>query len=102
MMTEAEYAKELADKLRSGDLWLSGPEPVEPAAAAMIAMALSAVAKDLDGRDFYELCQQYRHERHDPQVSIAFERLKDYIKTGRLPWPSYDLSSAAPHEGEKK
>jgi hypothetical protein len=42
----------------------------------------------VDGRNFYELCQQYRHARHDPVAE--FDAIRNYIKTGRLPWPSYE------------
>lgn len=45
-------------------------------------------APNVDGRDFYELCQQYRHARHDPIVE--FTALQNYILTGELPWPSYE------------
>ena len=41
----------------------------------------------LGTRDFYELCQDYRWE----QVHAAkeFAIIKDYLLTGKLPWPSY-------------
>ena len=42
----------------------------------------------LNSRDFYELCQQYRHERID--AAPQFEAIKKYILTGELPWPSYE------------
>lgn len=42
----------------------------------------------VDGRDFYELCQQYRHARHDPVAE--FDAIRDYIKHGQLPFPSYE------------
>lgn len=54
------------------------------------------VAPNVDGRDFYELCQQYRHskeiESHPslPNTPRAFNNLREYIKAGRLPWPSYE------------
>ena len=51
---------------------------------------------NLDGQDFYELCQQYRHSNEIPphpslpNVVQAFDNLREYIKTGKLPWPSYE------------
>lgn len=49
-------------------------------------------APNVDGRDFYELCQQYRWERLDPVPQ--FEALKEYIRSGKLPWPSYEEDDA--------
>lgn len=42
----------------------------------------------LEGRDFYELCQQYRHCQVD--AAKEFEAIKEYIRSGKLPWPSYE------------
>ena len=42
----------------------------------------------LETRDFYELCQQYRHQKID--AATEFELIKEYIRTGKLPWPSYE------------
>ena len=47
----------------------------------------------LDSRDFYELCQQYRWERGD--AAPPFEAIKTFLRTGELPWPSYDTEEAA-------
>ena len=49
----------------------------------------------VDGQDFYELCQQYRHSREMMPNGLfntvqAFNNLREYIKTGKLPWPSYE------------
>lgn len=69
------------------------------------------MAPNVDGRDFYELCQQYRHAKEImphpslPNVVQAFNNLREYIKTGKLPWPSYEAEScdATPsYEGEKQ
>jgi len=55
--------------------------------------------KKLDSQDFYELCQEYRWSRrvlphpNMPTPSQAFERIKDYLLTGKLPWPSYETSA---------
>lgn len=62
--------------------------------AAQRAEERRTVAPDVDGRDFYELCQQYRHSReivpHGHVNTVqAFDNLREYIKTGKLPWPSY-------------
>jgi hypothetical protein len=43
---------------------------------------------NVGGRDFYELCQQYRWAKHDPLAEFA--ALQEYVKTGKLPWPSLD------------
>jgi len=43
----------------------------------------------VDGRDFYELCQQYRHAKHDP-VS-EFDAIREYVRSGKLPWASYEI-----------
>ena|SRR5690348_2122484 len=59
------------------------------------------VAPHVDGRDFYELCQQYRHSKEImphpslPNTVQAFNNLREYIKTGKLPWPSYESDSPA-------
>lgn len=58
------------------------------------------VAPHVDGRDFYELCQYYRHSKEImppglPNTVQAFNDLKEYIKTGKLPWPSYESPSPA-------
>ena len=44
--------------------------------------------KKLESRDFYELCQQYRHQSAD--AYFEFEAIKKYLLTGELPWPSYE------------
>ena len=43
---------------------------------------------NVEGRNFYELCQAYRHASVDPIPQ--FEALKTYITTGKLPWRSYE------------
>ena len=48
------------------------------------------LAEKLETRDFYELCQQYRHSLIGAD---EFNAIRDYIKTGNLPWPSYDAST---------
>lgn len=55
------------------------------------------LAPHVDGQDFYELCQSYRHSRELmpnglPNTVQAFNDLRTYIKTGKLPWPSYESS----------
>ena len=51
---------------------------------------------NVDGQDFYELCQQYRHSKEImplpsiPNTVQAFDNLRRYIKTGALPWASYE------------
>lgn len=68
-------------------------------ARAIFDQAVSAptrtVAPHVDGQDFYELCQQYRHAKEMmpfgvPNATQAFNNLREYIKTGKLPWPSYE------------
>ena len=48
----------------------------------------------LESRDFYELCQEYRHSQEGregmPTPGECFENLKKYILTGELPWPSFE------------
>jgi len=44
--------------------------------------------KLLESRNFYELCQEYRWEKGD--AAERFEAIKEYILTGKLPWPSYE------------
>lgn len=66
-------------------------------AACAISAAQQTVAPNVDGRDFYELCQTYRHSKElmpygTPNTVQAFNDLRGYVKTGRLPWPSYDIS----------
>lgn len=58
------------------------------AVLAMLNEAPSATLPNLDGQDFYELCQQYRHARID--AVDQFNAIIKYIKTGELPWPSYE------------
>ena len=41
----------------------------------------------LESRDFYELCQEYRWVKVD--AATQFQAIKDYLLTGKLPWPSY-------------
>lgn len=53
------------------------------------------LAPNVAGRDFYELCQQYRHSKEMmpygvPNTVQAFKNLQEYITTGKLPWPSYE------------
>ena len=43
---------------------------------------------DPNSRDFYELCQEYRHAQ--PDAGPQFKALKEWIRTGVLPWPSYE------------
>ncbi len=43
---------------------------------------------NLESRDFYELCQQYRTCPVD--AANEFEAIKEYIRSGKLPWPSYE------------
>ncbi len=50
--------------------------------------ALEEISERLDKRDFYELCQEYRHAPVD--AAPQFEAIKTYIRTGALPWPSYE------------
>ena len=81
------HAVNWADTRLMMDAWLQARAP----RAEVVPLR---VAPDVDGRDFYELCQQYRHSREMtphgmPDTVQAFGNLRDYIKTGRLPWPSY-------------
>jgi len=65
------------------------------------AFAVSAMAApNFDGRDFYELCQQYRHARHDPVVEFA--AIIQYAQTGALPWPSYEDDAATDDTADKE
>ena|SRR3990167_1328122 len=63
---------------------------------------------NLDGQDFYELCQQYRHSKDIPphpslpNVVQAFDNLREYIKTGKLPWPSYERTDEVHGEVKEK
>ena len=54
-----------------------------------IVVDLIGLKDKLERRDFYELCQQYRHAQHDPVAE--FEAIKNFLMTGELPWPSYDF-----------
>ena len=60
-------------------------------------------APNVDGRDFYELCQEYRHSKEImphpslPNTVRAFDNLRDYIKTGKLPWLSYEDDTPISH-----
>jgi hypothetical protein len=81
---------------------LAEAEYQEALAAVNAAQRAEAVAPNVEGRDFYELCQAYRHApdgipRHPslPNAVVAFASLKEYLKTGKLPWPSYE-SDAGP------
>ena len=56
--------------------------------ASVYKSALESVADRLERRDFYELCQEYRHTPLD--AAQQFEAIKSYILTGALPWPSYE------------
>ena len=52
--------------------------------------------QNLDGQDFYELCYRYRHATEVPvhpgmpSVVEAFEDIKTFIRTGKLPFESYE------------
>ena len=46
------------------------------------------LAEKLESRDFYELCQEYRHASVD--AASQFEALKHFLLMGKLPWPSYE------------
>ena len=89
-------ALETMRSCRAADLSRYGLYPVPP--QDLIDRIDSALASptqgavQMDGRDFYELCQQYRHAKHDPVTE--FTAIKEYIATGRLPWPSYDAPAA--------
>lgn len=52
------------------------------------APASAIKTPNIDGQDFYELCQEYRHARID--AAPQFNALICYLKTGELPWPSYE------------
>jgi hypothetical protein len=50
---------------------------------------------NVESRDFYELCQRYRHSQehfpHGLTPTQTFEDLKEYIRSGTTPWKeSYD------------
>jgi hypothetical protein len=48
---------------------------------------------NLNGRNFYELCQRYRHSKDGtgmPGPAECFEDIKKYIRTGELPFPAYE------------
>jgi hypothetical protein len=54
-----------------------------------------APAINVESRDFYELCQRYRHSQewfpHGLTPSRTFEDIKKYIRCGETPWKeSYD------------
>lgn len=62
----------------------------------------STVAPNVDGQNFYELCQQYRWAKEMmphglPNVVQAFDNLREYIKTGKLPWPSFEGDAPDAH-----
>ena len=61
------------------------PEAVE----AKVRAAVTDKMKEMvSGRDFYELCQQYRHSVIGAQ---EFEAIQQYLIRGILPWPSYEI-----------
>lgn len=75
----------------------------KPMWAARLRVAVQSVPEaakpgNVDGRDFYELCQDYRWERGDG--GAKFEAIKKYLLTGELPWPSYDSGSPQSQEGK--
>jgi len=49
---------------------------------------MSVLERRLDGRDFFELCQQYRHATGTG--AVEFEYIRRYLLTGKLPWPTYE------------
>lgn len=65
-------------------------------ASAVVSETTQTVAPNVDGQNFYELCQQYRHSKEImphpglPNTVQAFDNLREYIKTGKLPWDSYE------------
>lgn len=64
-------------------------------AATALEQHPSARVPNVDGQNFYELCQQYRHAQEmmphgSPNVVQAFDNIREYVKTGKLPWPSYE------------
>jgi len=71
-----------------------GIMPSIPHPAAVEAKVRAAVTEKMkemvNGRDFYELCQQYRHQPIDAQKE--FEAIQQYLIRGILPWPSYEIA----------
>lgn len=82
-VSDSEVAFDLPNEDYDKLVALLGDAHPEPGSSA-----LSATRPSFEGRDFYELCQQYRHARHDPVAEYA--AIIRYIKTGKLPWPSYE------------
>ena len=68
------------------------------AAQTKSAVTMTTSGPNVDGQNFYELCQAYRHAvdvmPSQPGMPIAvaeaFQHIIDYIKTGKLPWPSHE------------
>lgn len=61
---------------------------LDAAAAALFAAPVpERGASDIDGHDFYELMQAYRHAQ--PDAAAEFRAVRQYLRDGTLPWPSY-------------
>ena len=79
------------ERYRKGmENWKATAEAKDREFAALRAEvdAQGTFTPNLEGRDFYELCQQYRHARID--AAAEFGALRQYLRDGTLPWPSYE------------
>lgn len=58
---------------------------------------------NLDGRDFYELMQGYRHLPTE-DAAAQFGAVRQYLRDGTLPWPTYEIiePALAKDAGSKK
>lgn len=75
--------------------WMDADQFVASLPGSPSSATRATLAPNVDGRNFYELCQQYRHAREierpgRPNAVQAFNNLREYIKTGALPWEPYD------------
>jgi hypothetical protein len=63
-----------------------------------------APAINVESRDFYELCQRYRHSQewypHGLTPSQTFEDIKRYVRCGAIPWSESYLERVRAGEAE--
>jgi hypothetical protein len=97
-MSRVKHCEEVARKVSTDD------DDYYRALAGLLAGELrrlessqppEAPAINVESRDFYELCQRYRHSQewfpHGLTPSRTFEDIKKYIRCGETPWKeSYD------------
>ena len=93
-MTKEE--RDLVDVFMRAQAEPEGRPFSENVLAGIKAVQACVMPANVDGQNFYELCQAYRWAKDGvsvhgmPTSAEAFNHLREYVKTGKLPWPSYE------------